>query len=100
MGPEFRITDNKLLIAGHERMLLPLSTWFHVDIEAPVGKDANGTWTLTVALPGAEPRIFTDLPTGSPDFGNLTWVGWSSTATDRRVFFLDHIVLTNDGIKP
>jgi len=42
-------------------------------------------------------RVMSHSPT--PDFGNLTWVGWASTATDKRVFYLDHIILANDAIQ-
>ncbi len=38
-------------------------------------------------------RRFDGLPTGSPDFANLTWVGWSSMATQKTVFYLDNVKL-------
>ena len=100
VGPQFRIAGNRLSAGGQVRMTLPISVWFHVDVEAPVGKDADGTWTLTITLPGKPPKVFADLPTGSKDFGNLTWVGWSSTAIDTSVFYLDHIVVDNDTVGP
>ena len=47
----------------------------------------NGKWTLSVKLPGAPEHKFADLPLGSPDFHTLTWIGFSSMATEHTVFY-------------
>ncbi len=100
IGPTFWIQDGKLNVHGQNLLELPESTWFHIEIRAKVGTDADGTWTLIVTLPGQPPRPFAGLKTGHPDFGNFTWVGWSSMATDARVFYLDNIKLENDTPLP
>ncbi len=96
-GPRFEIHDGKLLLPGHQPMELPLDAWVQLEITAPVGEDANGNWSLTVTLPGREPQRFDELPTGHADFADLTWVGWISGATQRRVFYLDDIRLTTSA---
>jgi hypothetical protein len=96
VGPTFWIRGEKLLIGGTESMALPAGQWFRVEIDAAVGNDADGKWNLAIALPGAPPRRFEGLATGSPDFKNLTWVGWSSMANAKTVFYLDNVKLAND----
>ncbi len=50
---------------------------------------ATGTWELTITLPGAPPRHFRELECRSEKWQRLDWLGFSSTATDTRVFYLD-----------
>ncbi len=54
----------------------------------------DGKWRLQVTLPGGQPQSF-EFDNG-PGFKNLTWVGWSSSATDKTAFYLDNIQLRND----
>jgi hypothetical protein len=96
VGPSIWIDGAKLHVNGQDLLELPLSTWFHVELSAMVGKDADGTWTLVVRLPGQEPKRFPGLKLGSPDFRTLSWAGWVSMATDKRVFYLDDIEIAND----
>jgi hypothetical protein len=98
VGPSLWVQGGKLVVGGRELLSLPVGAWVHLEITAKVGKDADGSWTLVVALPGQAPLRFEGLRTGSPEFRNLTWAGWSSMATDRRVFYLDHIQLGNDSV--
>ena len=100
IGPTLWIQDGKLRVHGQDLLELPVSTWFHIDISAKVGAEADGTWTLIVTLPGQPPRPFAGLKTGHPEFHNFTWAGWSSMATDARVFYLDNIKLNNDTVVP
>jgi hypothetical protein len=62
-----------------------------------VGKDADGTWELTVRIPGGETKHFANLPAGSPDFRNLTWIGWCSMAAAKTSIFLDGLTVKNEG---
>ncbi|MFW5693034.1 MAG: hypothetical protein ACOCWL_02355, partial [Thermoguttaceae bacterium] len=95
VGPTFHIHgDGKLRAAGRVLADLPPGEWIEIEIAAAVGEDADGTWSLTVTTAGREPQRFDNLPTGHADFAALTWIGWMSTATDRRVFYLDDIRVT------
>jgi hypothetical protein len=96
VGPSLWIRDGKLWIGGQSVLDLPTDEWFHVEIAAKIGADADGKWTLTVTLPNQEPKVFADLAVQSPDFKNLTWFGWSSSAEDETVFYLDNIKLRNE----
>ncbi|NCP31697.1 MAG: DUF5123 domain-containing protein [Armatimonadetes bacterium] len=94
-GPSIWIENNALKVGGKELLPLPVDQWFHVEVTAKVGDDADGAWTLTVTLPGKDPQRFDNLNTGAPDFRNLTWVGWSSMATEATVYYLDTVKLGN-----
>ncbi len=97
IGPTFHIHgDGKLRAAGRALADLPSGEWIEIEIAAAVGEDADGTWSLTVASADREPQQFDNLPSGHTDFADLTWIGWMSTATDRRVFYLDDIRVTPD----
>ncbi len=97
VGPSFWVEGGMLRANGRDLLPLPAGVWVRIEVTAKVGPDADGTWTLAVTLPGQEPRRFEGLRNGSPDFGRLTWAGWSSMATDRRIFYLDDIEIDTDA---
>ncbi|MBN2450255.1 MAG: right-handed parallel beta-helix repeat-containing protein [Lentisphaeria bacterium] len=96
VGPSVWIEDGLLKVGGKELLRLPTASWFHVEVAAKVGSEADGTWTLIVTLPERKPRRFEGLRVGNPDFRNLTWMGWSSMATEHAVFYLDDIRIGHD----
>ncbi|MGQ9731076.1 MAG: right-handed parallel beta-helix repeat-containing protein [Candidatus Zipacnadales bacterium] len=96
VGPTFWIRKGKLQLGEEEVMELPTNEWFHVEVVAKVGEQVDGQWSLTITLPGKQPLTFPNLKVGNPEFRNLTWVGWSSMAQEKSVFYLDNIVLTNE----
>jgi hypothetical protein len=96
IGPSIWIRDGKLTVGGSPLLDLPTGQWFHVEITAKVGADADGKWALTVALPGESPRRFPDLAVASPEFKNFTWTGWCSMATDKTAFYLDNLRIKNE----
>lgn len=94
VGPSFWIRDGKLLVAEKPVLDLPVDQWFHVEVSAQVGSNATGKWKLTLTLPGTQAQSF-EFATGSPKFANLTWVGFSSSAQAKTVFYLDNLKLAN-----
>jgi hypothetical protein len=96
IGPSLWIRDGKLTAGGRELLGLPTGQWFHVEITAQVGAQANGKWDLSVQLPSQEPRRFPGLAVGHPEFKNLTWTGWCSMATDKATFYLDNVQAKNE----
>ncbi|MCD6352564.1 MAG: right-handed parallel beta-helix repeat-containing protein [Armatimonadetes bacterium] len=95
VGPSFWVKGNQLLIWGKPMLTLPLGQWIHFEIAAGLGDKADGLWEMTVTLPGGKVTKFEGLATGSPDWKALTWCGFSSTATEERVFYLDNIKIIN-----
>jgi hypothetical protein len=91
VGPTLTIREGKLWLAGAAVMDLPQRRWIHMAVEAKAGASADGTWNLTVLVPGQDARKFDGLKVGHSDFKNLTWIGWSSMATDKTAYYLDNI---------
>jgi len=95
VGPSLAIDARGQLVASGKPLLtLPLGQWVHLEIVAGLGKDATGAYELVVTLPGRPPQRFARLPTGSPAWRSLRWLGFISTATDKAVLYLDNVVLS------
>ncbi len=93
-GPSFAIQDGQIQVGGETLMAMPVGRWVHFDITAGLGRKYTGTWDLTVTVPGHEPQRFPNLQrtrTGACNLHALTWLGFTSTATDTRVFYLDNM---------
>jgi hypothetical protein len=95
VGPSFWVNGTKLNVGGKSLLELPLGKWVHFEIVADLGKKNAGRWTLAVTLPGRKPRRFKGLNNGSTKFEKLTWVGFTSNATNKTVFYLDNLELIN-----
>lgn len=95
VGPRFWVNGTKLQIAGRNLMDLPVGKWVHFELAAALGNKDEGTWDLAVTLPGQRPKLFKGLKNGSNNFEKLTWVGFTSNATNKTVFYLDNLELIN-----
>jgi len=60
-----------------------------------LGNGSRNTWDMTVTLPGRSPREFKGMKAENTKFNQLTWVGFTSNATKKTVFYLDNVKLTN-----
>ena len=88
--------DGKLLIEGRHLLDLPTGQWVHFEVSAALGTRSVGTWDLTVTLPGQQTKRFADLKNRNADFKALKWLGFSSIATKKTVFYLDNLEIKND----
>jgi hypothetical protein len=93
VGPSFWVRDGKLIVGEQPLLTLPLGQWVHYEIVSGVGNKSTGTWDLTVTLPNQPPRSFRGLRHAAPPLNKLTWLGFSSSATDKTVFYLDNLQL-------
>jgi hypothetical protein len=94
VGPSLRIdADGKLSAGGRPIIDLPAGKWVHVEIVCVLGRPSQGVYDLSVTLPGQPPRVFAKLPCGSVNFRRLEWLGFTSLATEKTVFYLDNIRL-------
>jgi len=100
VGPSLWINGNNLQVAGKTLMTLPKDRWIHFQIDADLGENNSHTWDLAVTLPGENPRVFKGLKAGSNAFEKLTWLGFVSNATDKTVFYLDNLEVTNQASAP
>jgi len=99
VGPSLSVRDGKLSASGKELLQLPTGKWVHFEVASGLGSESTGTWDLVVTLPGEEPKRFERLKNGSPEWKALHWLGFSSTAAKRTVFYLDNFELTNSKIE-
>jgi len=95
VGPSLSIEDMQLKVAGKTLLELPIDRWVHFEIVAGLGDGGRNTWDMTVTLPGQTLRQFKGLQNGNTRFKQLTWVGFTSNATQKTIFYLDNIKLTN-----
>jgi hypothetical protein len=94
VGPSLGIDAQGQLTASQQPvMTVPRGQWIHFEIVCGLGKQATGTYDLTVTVPGQEPRRLEKLPCGHPQFTRLEWLGFVSNATERAVFYLDNLKL-------
>ena len=93
VGPTMAVDgEGRLSAATEPVMQLPHKQWVHFELSSVLGKDADGTWKLTVTVPGREPEALEDLPC-DPKCKTLEWLGFISNATDTAVLYLDNLKL-------
>lgn len=95
VGPSLWVQGGKLSVAGKPLVDLPSGVWVRVEVTAGLGQASTGTWDLSVAVPGQEPKHFRKLANGTPQWRKLDWLGFCSTATEQSVFYLDNIEISN-----
>lgn len=89
VGPSFSVRGGKLQIRNGPSVDLPVSQWATFDIESKVG---SGIWKMTVTVKGQAPRVFDSL-TCQKEWQDLSWIGWTSVAKEKTVFYLDDLHL-------
>jgi hypothetical protein len=96
VGPSFWINGARLHVREKSLLDLPLGQWLHFEVSAKLQNQDVGTWDLKVTLPGGQPMQFSGLNNGSPKFDKLTWLGFTSNATQKTVFYLDNLKILNE----
>ena len=67
----------------------------HVELFTPLGRAANGKWSLSVTLPGQKPRTFTGLAHAMGGFNKLTWMAFLSNAQQKATYHIDNLKVSN-----
>jgi len=94
VGPSIRIdADGQLSAGGKPLVSVPTGQWIRLDFLAGLGKQATGSYDLTVTVPGQGPGKFAALPVGNPAWRSLRWLGFISLANGRTVMYLDDVKL-------
>ncbi len=93
VGADPADADGAILANGRRIAAAPAGQWIRVKISCRLGARADGTYRLTLRLPGRRERVFEGLRCGSPKFRRLEWLGFVSMANARAVFYLDNIRL-------
>jgi hypothetical protein len=93
MGPNLTTAGDGALLANGKKLLqLPAGQWVHIEIVCGLGPQATGKYDLTLKLPDAEPRVFTEVAC-SPKFETLNCVVFMAVADGPGVFHLDNLTL-------
>lgn len=92
-GPSVWIKRGALQVNGKTLATIPSEQWVNIKASVGLGKDATGTWSLTVTAPGAPAQTFNDLPLRSPEFKKLDWLGFSAMNKDANIWHLDNLDL-------
>ncbi len=90
-GPSLWFRDGKLLAGGKELLKIPVDTWVKIAIICPLGKLAEGVYSLSVELPGQAPLQFENLRCVTPTFRRLDWFGFVSNAQETVAVYLDDV---------
>ncbi|MCP4640687.1 MAG: right-handed parallel beta-helix repeat-containing protein [bacterium] len=97
VGPSLWFQANGDLMArGAKLLTVPHSQWVTVEIGCDLGRDADGTYDLTVTIPGQDPQQFENLPCGAGDFSRLDWCGFVSNATESVVAYIDDVRIVTE----
>jgi len=92
IGPSVSLDgEGRVSVGGKELATLPPGRWARLEIEASLGKDAPRTFTLTVAVPGGDRKVFPRLPFAGKDFRELHWLGFIGAAREDAVFYVDNV---------
>lgn len=94
VGPSIRIDQAGQLVAnGKPLATVPRDTWTRLDFVVGLGRQATGTYDLTVTVQGQAPKKFPNLPLGHPGWKSLRWLGFISLAEKPSVIYLDDVKL-------
>jgi len=99
VGPSFWITGGQLTVGGKPLANIQNGVWIEVTVKAGVGPDSDGTWDLVVKPVGEPEQVYRGLKCESGKLEALTWIGFSSMANAKTVFYLDDLDLTNTKAK-
>ena len=94
VGPSIRIQPDGQLLANNKPLTkIPIGQWTRLSIQAPLGKQTTGSYTMTVTVPNEPPKQFTNLTVGNPQWRALNWLGFISLANQQTAIYLDDIKL-------
>jgi len=94
VGPSITVdTSGQLSASSKSLMSVPIGSWIHFEFVAGLGKQATGTYDLTVTPQGQAGRKFEGLSVGKRGWNRLAWLGFISLANNKTVMYLDNLKL-------
>jgi hypothetical protein len=92
IGPSVLFDGNgNVLVGGKVLAQMPVSQWFHVEIETGLGRAAPRFFRLTMSAKDGKAQTFRDLPLPGKDFHEVHWLGFSATATADTAIYIDNL---------
>ena len=89
------IENGEIRVAGKKLADFPPQTWVHFEIQSNVGKDSDGTWSLSVKPADGPVQSFEKLPSQKGGGIDLRWLGFISTGTVESKAWIDNIDIEN-----
>ncbi|MFH1269152.1 MAG: right-handed parallel beta-helix repeat-containing protein, partial [Planctomycetota bacterium] len=94
VGPSLRIdADGQLSANGTPLVTVPIGEWIQLEFLVGLGKQATGTYEMTVTPRDQAAKKFTDLGVGNPAWRSLRWLGFISLADKKTLIYLDDVKL-------
>jgi hypothetical protein len=89
-GPSLHIgADGVVMAHGKKLLTLPANTWAHFEVLCGIGKQASGTYSITITLPGQPSQKFEGLKC-QDGFKAMDWIGFSSFGKEGAQYQLDN----------
>ena len=98
VGPRFRITKGRTLVAGLEPIEYPVNEWVRYEILTHIGEQSTGEWTLRLTFADGTKKEFEGLKFHHADWRTFHWFGFSNVVrtTDKTTYFLDDMEIGNE----
>ena len=94
VGPSILIEEDGALKAnGKEVVRIPAGKWVRFEIRFALGDAGNGSYDLTVILPGRTPPILVNAVPCNPQCKAIRWFGFVADGNKDAVFYLDDVSL-------
>ena len=84
--------DGWLSVQGTKLLEIPRGVWVHYQIDCALGDRADGSFSLSVTLPGQQPKRFAKLHCDD-GFRKLAWCGFVSVADGPAAIYLDNLAI-------
>jgi hypothetical protein len=87
--------DTERASCGNGAKSIPIN-WIYFELEAPVGKDTDGSWTLRYTPAGGKTITVEKLPPQKGGLTKLRWVGFISPGTAPTKAWLDNMIIDSE----
>jgi hypothetical protein len=87
--------DTELESCGNGAKSFPLN-WIYFELEAPVGKDTDGSWPLRYTPAGGKTVAGEKLPPQKGGLTELRWVGFISPGTAPTKAWIESIIIDSE----
>jgi hypothetical protein len=95
VGPTMAVSGGKLHAKDQPPLDIPVGQWVHYEMSAGLGPQCTNAWDLTVTVPGQPPKVLKGISFAKLGLKKLDWLGFSSTADAKTIFYLDNVELTS-----
>lgn len=93
VGPTISVDpDGAVRWDWHPLTTIVLDEWVHLRIIGPTGEGHDGLWSVELTHADGRVESFTDL-TCAQEFRELSWLGFTSHATDTAATYIDNLVV-------